>query len=105
MRPKIYVVAAMLAIAAGHLGCNGAAGGSSRSTAPGSSNNPPAPSGSGSVAIARAAFASVTSSGRAAMGDTLTVSFATEVVLSKAVDPAVEFVLPVNGNSFGAGAT
>jgi hypothetical protein len=39
------------------------------------------------------------------MGDTITVTFGQPVVVTSAVNPATEFVLPVKGNSFGAGAT
>jgi hypothetical protein len=41
----------------------------------------------------------------AAPGDRVTITFSQEVVVAGTADPSVELVLPVQGNTFGAGAT
>jgi hypothetical protein len=98
-----------LTVVASCLGCNGA-GGPAKTTAAGSTAAPVKSStapvvSAGTISITSASFASITSSARASAGDTVTVTLSNEVVLKGATDPAVEFVLPVKGNSFGTGAT
>src|SRR5437016_2983989 len=94
-------------IVAAVVGCNGGGGtsGGGGSIAPVNSN-PPAPTNSASMpALVRATFASVASNSRASKGDTDTVTFDKEVKVTAALDPTVDFVLPVKGDTFGLGAT
>lgn len=97
-------------IVAGAIGCNGGGGGGKTNgasiIAPVTTNPGTAPVASANVPVMlRASFASVASKSRATAGDKVTVTFNKEVRLTNATDPSLEFVLPVNGDTFGTGAT
>ncbi len=106
-----FEVVVCSAVLAGALGCGGGGGGGKTSGASTitpiqTTTNPPAPVNSANrPVIVKATFASIASKTRAVAGDKLTVSFNKEVKLTGLMDPAAEFVLPVNGDSFGTGAT
>ncbi|MEZ0227749.1 MAG: hypothetical protein ACAI25_03935 [Planctomycetota bacterium] len=100
-------------VIAGAVGCGGISGGGGKSksgsttiTPIQSTTNPPAPVNSANKPVlVKATFASIASQTRAVAGDKVTVTFNKEVKLTGNPDPANEFVLPVNGNTFGVGAT
>jgi hypothetical protein len=107
---------ACLALLIGSLaGCNGgklnATGTSSASTtAPSTSGTnpgnppPPPPPPPPSFAVQSAVWADADKSGAASKGDTVTVTFSKEVKLS-GTDPSKDLALPVQGDSWGTGAT
>ena len=71
---------------------------------------PPAPPTTSSPTAApptviRASYANVASNGVVSPGDTITVTFSTEVILTSGASAAAAFQLPVVGDSLGAGAT
>ena len=96
---------AFLAGCTGSSGSSGAGFGTFASTAPLASPSSPAAATPNAPTISKATHASATAASAVAPGDTITVTFTKEVVLKGATDPSVEFALPVNGNTFGAGAT
>jgi hypothetical protein len=55
--------------------------------------------------VTRASYANVASNGVVSPGDTITVSFSTEVVVTSGSSAAGAFQLPVTGDTLGAGAT
>jgi hypothetical protein len=108
MRSSSFAIVTTVVLIGAALGCAGGVGAkkpSASTTASAASTTNTVPASPPSLTLASATFGSMTRSGHAAAGDQIVITFSAPVTLGAAASPASDFVLPVSGNSFGAGAT